>query len=267
MLGFYFLYLICRQYFKSPWGYLITFLAVDFNENLVFHAFEIRPYGGLVTLALGAFLVTRRVVERKGPSLAEKTGYTLFLSLTLLFHFYGCLILFFPYLFHLLVTRQDESPGSVLARNIKDYGLGMAVAAAVWGFFVFGYDKSYLIIYGTFNFIPKGLMPVTKAIVGNLIGFKPFYFLLAGFLAWPFVPKRERWAQAMFFLVMVAAPVGAVLLLCVVTNYYFVQRLFIWVMPFFALLLGWQWDALIYHLGERRKAAPAEEMAAGVSVR
>jgi hypothetical protein len=267
LLGFYLLYRIGQRYFRTLVGYLITFLIVDFNQNLVFHAFEIRPYGVLVTLALGAFLAARAMVEIESPSRSERIGFSLVLFITLLFHFYGGLMLFFAYGFHLLASRRKESLGSVLARNIKDYGLGFGVAAAVWSFFVFAYDKSYLGIFGTFNFIPKGVLPIMKAVFGNLVGFKPFYFFLAGFLAWVFLPRRERWAQIMFFLLLVAAPVSAVLLLCVLTNYYFVQRLFVWVMPFFALLLGWQWDSLIHHLGERRKAAPAEEMAAGVSVR
>ena len=49
LLGFYLLYILCKHYFKTVFGYLVVFVLLCFNKVLIFHAFEIRPYSVLPT--------------------------------------------------------------------------------------------------------------------------------------------------------------------------------------------------------------------------
>jgi hypothetical protein len=127
----------------------------------------------------------------------------------------------------------------------------------VLSFFIFNYDKKYLGIFGTFEFIPRGVVPITKAVVGNLVGDKKLYFLLAGLPLGFLIPHKDRWPQLIFFLVLVAAPIGLIFLSCLISNYFFVQRLFIWVMPLFAFLVGWEWDSLIEWAGKQWRLRPS----------
>src|SRR3989338_10388468 len=108
-VGFVLLYFMCRMYFQTLWGYLITFLVTAWNFNLVAHAGEIRPYPVLVTLGIAGFLVTKLLVKNKNPSGIQRFWVSLFIFATLTFHFYGTFVLFFNYLFHLICSRENES--------------------------------------------------------------------------------------------------------------------------------------------------------------
>jgi len=55
IVGFFIFYLICKRYYKSIWGFLISFSVICFNETLIRHATEIRPYAVLPTLILAIF--------------------------------------------------------------------------------------------------------------------------------------------------------------------------------------------------------------------
>ena len=64
ILGFWLLYLICKRYFKTIWGYLITFTIVCFNATLINHATEIRTYAVLPTLALACFYLAQKLIDQ-----------------------------------------------------------------------------------------------------------------------------------------------------------------------------------------------------------
>lgn len=248
LLGFYLLYRACAQYFKTFWGYIIAFGATACNATLIAHAFRIRPYSVLVTLSIASFLVMKYVVEENAPTLSQKFWVCLFIFLTLLFHPFGAFILFFPYVFHLMCSRKRNF-GEVFLENIKHYGIGVLVPLPLWLYFHFGFDKTYLgsVNTGTFSFVDKGVLPVIKSIFGNLIGSRKLYFLLIGFILAFIVPHKERFKQVIFFGVLVVVPVGMIFLSCLYYKLWFIQRLFIWVMPSFVFLLAWQWDSLIDH--------------------
>ncbi|MDD3296628.1 MAG: hypothetical protein PHU64_04620 [Candidatus Omnitrophica bacterium] len=100
ILGFYILYLICKQYFKTIWGYIITFTIVCFNATLIIHATEIRVYAVLPTLALGAFYLSKKLIDQNiNMSIKGKWGIGIFFVLTIWFHAYGILIVCLPMLF------------------------------------------------------------------------------------------------------------------------------------------------------------------------
>ena len=249
ILGFYLLYRAGKQYFKTVWGYLIAFLIFSFNNNLIFHAFEIRPYGILVTLSLASFLMMKSVVEDEVPSLLKRIGISAFIWLTLLFHFYGSFILLFNYSFHLVAAR-GRFRGKIILRNVKDYGFGVLLALPLWLYFTFGFSSSYM-NWDPYEYIPQGVISLFKGVVGNLIGFKPAYVFLPAMIVPFIVPYEERWQQIQFFLIFVVIPVGIIFAVSVIAHYYFIQRLFVWVMPLFVILLGWVWDSLIIYLTEK----------------
>jgi len=252
-VGFVLLYFMCLRYFQTIWGYLVTFLVTGRNFNLIQHAGEIRPYPVLVTLGIAGFLVTRRLVKNKNPSDFERLGVSVFIFITMTFHFYGAFILFFNYLFHLICSREDEKWGRVLARNLRHYWPALLLTLPLWAYLTFSSDKSYM-KWNPYEYIPQGIVPWLKGVFGNLIGHRKFYFLLAGFVLAMVIPHKNRWAQAVFFIAVILLPIGLIFWSCLNYHYWFIQRLFIWAMPLFAFLLGWQWDSLFALTAEKLRS-------------
>jgi hypothetical protein len=79
----------------------------------------------------------------------------------------------------------------------------------------------------------------------GLVGSKYLYPLLAVPVL-PFsMPHRQRTEQIIFFLVLVVLPIELILFSNLKQGYWFVQRHFIWVMPWFAFGVGWAFNALL----------------------
>ena len=96
ILGFYLLFLICKEYFKTRWAYAITFSIVCFNDTLIRHAFEIRPYAVLPTLALAVFyLMGLLITQDAGLGLKKKSMIGIFFVLVIWFNHLGILMVFF----------------------------------------------------------------------------------------------------------------------------------------------------------------------------
>ncbi|OHD80922.1 MAG: hypothetical protein A3D90_02205 [Sulfuricurvum sp. RIFCSPHIGHO2_02_FULL_43_9] len=223
------------------------------NSNLINYAGEVRPYTVLATLGIAGFLMTKLLVKNQNPSGQQRFWVSLFVFFTLTFHFYGAFILFFNYLFHLICSRNNESWWRVILRNLKTYWPALLITFPFWAYFTFVSDKSYM-NWNPYEYIPRGIIPWLKGVFGNLIGYRPFYFLLAGLILALSVPHKMRWQQIVFFTVVILAPIGFIFWSCVQYQYWFIQRLFIWAMPLFAFLLGWQWDALfVYFSGKLEK--------------
>jgi hypothetical protein len=130
------------------------------------------------------------------------------------------------------------------------YGWGVLIALPFWLYFVFGFDRSYManMSMDTFEFIKKGIVPLTKGVIGNLQGFKPLYLLLPGILIALVIPHADRWKQAGFLICLIVLPILFILWTCITHHYWFIQRLFVWVMPWYAFLLGWAWDSVIIYV-------------------
>jgi len=251
LLGLYLLYVLCSKYFKTMFGYIVTFAIVTFNANLIFHAFEIRPYSVLVTLSVAAFLVMKYIVEHQTASVRMKYLVALFILLCVTFHFYGMFILFFPYMYHLICSRKQELFKETLFRNVKDYWLAVLLLIPFLYYFVLAPGTSYM-NWNTFLYIDKGVIPITKGIVGNLMGYRNFYFLLLGLIISVIIPNKEKFKQVTFFVIAIACPTLLILWLSVANHYWFIQRLFVWVMPWFAFLIGWCWDSIFFNLQHRK---------------
>ncbi|MDD5013961.1 MAG: hypothetical protein PHW73_02520 [Atribacterota bacterium] len=261
LLGFYLFYMLCKKYIKTGWGFIIAFLVVALNNNLINHAFEIRPYAVLATLGTAAFLVMQYIFENQSPSTFKKVLISIFISIAILFHLYGSLMLFFSYVFHFLFSKKEKGFKITTLKHIRYYGIALLISLPLWYYFALNNDKTYLksfttTQYGSFEYIHKGLIPMAKGIFGNLICFKKLYFLLAGLVFAFLIPHKERLKQIMFFVIMIMLPMGLILLSSVIYGYWFLPRQFVWAMPLFAFLLGWSWDSVILYLKEKLKQIP-----------
>jgi len=254
ILGFYLLYIICRRYFKTTWAYIITFSIVCFNASLTYHALEIRTYAVLPTLALACLYLSLKLVDQNiNMSIKKKLAIGALFVLVIWFHVYGILILLVSVLFSLLSKSRDASFKIILKDTFKFLFVVLFLAMPLWIFSVFGPHFAH-ILWPTFTYIPnpvKDAVGFLKAIFGNLLGYKPLYFLLAGVILPFIIPDKERFQKITFLIVMVFIPIGSLLLANIITKYWFMQRQFIWVMPFFALYLGWSWDSFICYVGEK----------------
>ncbi|MBI3601426.1 MAG: glycosyltransferase family 39 protein [Candidatus Omnitrophica bacterium] len=256
IIGFYILYLICRRYFRTIYGYIITFTLVCFNVTLIKHATEIRPYAVLPTLALASLYLSLQLVEHHASmTKAKKWLIGTFFILVLWFHVYGILILFCPLVFALLTKFGDASFKIILKSVAKIIAVVLGVTLLIWFLSLFGphlpwqghgFRVNQYIPYPFEDFI--GFL---KGVFGNLVGQKKLYFLLLGMAIPFFLPSRERFQQITFLFITIFIPIGLIFLADAVDGYFFVQRQFIWVMPFFAFYLGWSWESLIMYVRRR----------------
>jgi 4-amino-4-deoxy-L-arabinose transferase-like glycosyltransferase len=267
VIGFYILYILCKQYFESIWGYVITFGIVCFNETLIWHATEIRPYAVFPTLALAALYFSELLVsEGRYMSMKKKAGIGAYFVLLIWFHTMGILILVFPLAYALLSKVRDPEFLYTLRSVAKFLFIVFLIALPFWFYSqsttrildtpsIWGKLFSSSYNTNTYEYIANPLVdPIEflRNVCGNLIGKKPLYFLLLG-VFFPFILNhKDRVKQMTFLIVAVFLPLLAIWLHAVMKNYWFIQRTFIWVMPLFALFLGWSWESLYRHLVKRK---------------
>lgn len=256
ILGFYLLYLICRRYFRTVWGYIITFSVVCFNATLIFHATEIRPYAVLPTLALACLYLSEMLINRNNLSSIKKFFIGAFFLLTIGFHTYGLFMLLFSLIYVLLNKPPTRTFSSIFKSIAKMLVVVFSIGLPFWIFCIFGplrYPVESRKI-DVFVYIPNPLINVIgflKGVFGNLVGFKKFYFLLIS-LVFPFVfPFKERFRQISFLVIMVFFPMLSIFACDLTVGYNFIQRQFIWVMPYFAIFLGWSCDSFISYISEK----------------
>lgn len=254
-IGFYLLYLICKRYFQSVWGYIVAFSVVCLNVNLIEHATEIRTYAVLPTLALGTFYTLDLFVNSSGTvSKKEKIVLAVFLIFVIWFHIYGILMFFSSLLFLLLCARKSADFREILKKTLKFIAVVLSIAMPFWIYSVFGEhlaSSQYRI--NVFQFIPSpstDLPGFLKGVFGNLVGYKTLYFLLIGLFFPFFFAFKERANQIFFLLIMVLSPILLMLFSDIINRYWFIQRQFLWIMPLFAFFLGWSWDSLLCRYGK-----------------
>ena len=256
ILGFYLLYLVSKRYFKTMWGYLISFIVVCFNATLIEHATEIRGYAVLPTLALACLYLSEMLINEINLNPTKRFFIGTFFLLTACFHTYGLFILFFCLIYALLNKPSARTFSSIFKGISKILVIVFSVGIPFWLFCVFGPFHLYVdpTKFDTYQFMPNphnNIMGFLKSIFGNLLGFKYFYFLLIA-LVFPFVfPYKERYKQISFLFIMVFFPVLLILVCDLIGHCYFVQRQFIWVMPYFAIFLGWSCDSFISYVSEK----------------
>lgn len=260
LLGFYMLYLLCRRYFKTPVGYFIAFSMYALNQTIIFHAFEVRWYAVLPTLALLSLYFTEDIIYRFNEiSRGRKIAIGFLLFYTLIFHAYAAIIAVFPSIYFLGTRCRDKDFFVLIRKLLPFYLIVFALAAPFWILSIWGNHAPYILL-DTFQYIPDpryDFIGFLKAIFGNLVGRKALYFVLIGFVAALILPQRNREKQAAFFLILVVLPIMLLLMQDLRKNYYFIQRQFIWAMAWFAFYAGWCWESCIEYFqkqsGEKQK--------------
>ena len=258
IIGFYLLYIICNKYLKSTLAVLMVFALVCLNYNLRYHAFEFRPYAVLPTLALAVFIISEHVVCNYDQlTRTQKTLIGLFFALTVAFHAYGILMIFL-FMSYFVLSKSQEKPIIKIVQKILPFSLTVAVVTVplfLWYYMQNNFsDGSFADRnINTFDFIPNPLSNPNgflRAIFGNLIGAKTLNPLVIGILAAFVVPQKNKLNQIRFFLLLIVLPIELILLADLRTGYWFVQRQFVWVMPFFAFWLAWCWDSIFIFISE-----------------
>jgi len=270
LLGFYLLYILCKHYFWTVFGYLAVFVLFCFNDVLIFHAFEIRPYSILPTLALACFYFTKDVISRNDSNNRQSMKYFFVIILfviTILFHPFGIVIAFFVLLFHILNQLKEESLLDVIRRNAKFVGTISAIVIVPWIYFTVGIILVPPLEQEVFEFVPNpfsdfnlllnssdspGYLVFAGYLANHMIGLRSLYFLLFGIVAAFIINHKDRPGQLIYFLTLIVSPILCILILDITINYWFLPRQYIWVISLNCFFVGWCWDSVIHSLYEKR---------------
>jgi 4-amino-4-deoxy-L-arabinose transferase-like glycosyltransferase len=253
-------YFLCRRHLKTWGGFVIAFLLLAFNATLINHSFEFRPYAVLPVLAVTVlFFIERLVVDLHQYSRWQRGWIALFLIFVAGFHAYGIFMIFLSFLLSLFVSLEKNSFQKIFERVGSYVGVVLVMCFLVWLWYAIGSKVTFKISADrfagtdihTFRFIPHPLQDLTgflKGIVGNLTGNKYMYVLLLGLSGLFAVQNKETGFQWRMLMYLIIIPLFLMLILSMMGGYYFLQRQFIWVMPFWALLLAKQWDIFFIRL-------------------
>lgn len=236
-LTFYLFYRIWRDFFSGKLGYLVALACLTFNKTLVFHALEFRPYGTFTMVVLLQFWLTghlRAIAEHGAPR--GRGLWLLFGALgtafTCLFHAFGPLAVLGSAAYFVATWRPFPSVNRLWKFAFPILLGGLLILPLYYHFAKpmqsFNIDPFY--------YIPCSLVGLWK-VIAILCGSRPFYVFLPVLVAAFFMKGylRERLSLLVF---MVAIPLAAILINDLRNQYWFIQRQFVWTMPFFAIFLG-----------------------------
>ena len=184
--------------------------------------------------------------------------YNFCIILIITSHLYGMLMLGLNYIFHIITTSSKTPRWKIVFQNIKQFGIIFVLCFILWWNYSFGVDKSYMASSsngGTFAFIKPGFISITRNVIGNLLGCKYFYILLLGWSGILFLPKDDRNKMILLNILLIILPIILILISCIKYNYWFLQRLFIWCVPYFILSIGWACDSLIIQILQIKKSS------------
>ena len=255
IFGFYILYKLAQYYYKTIWGFIIAFLVMCFNRELIFHDFEFRAYSFLPALALITLYVLTQIFYRYNDLSKVKRGLLcLSLLLVIWFNLAGMVMVVFLSFFFILDHKEITDRGIVVSRPIRLLIGTVLISVPLWFWYANdtrdNYAYSNLLAGGltTFQYIANPMVDIIaflKSIFGALIGFKKFYPFLIPLIVSFLVPHQNRNKLIGFFLFVIILPIETQCLIATLKGYWFLQRQFIWVVPLFAFLLGWACDSLI----------------------
>ena len=257
LASYFFLYCVCRKLLNRYLSILIVFGLYSFHPEFIVHAFELRPYAVLPLISLVSFCSLDRMILGWGAfSVTKKLMFiALFLCMTF-YHFYGIIIIgFCAFYFFLQESYRIKSLQWVYPFFPYIGGfLVIALPVILW------YMGSTISLSGlemhTFEYIPNPMVDFVgfgKAIAGNLMGYKMFYPLLLGVPLAFFVSNRNRIEKLVFAVVLIGLPICFLLFTAILKGYWFLQRQFIWVTPFFLVFVGWCWDTIFCFIGNKFK--------------
>lgn len=264
LISFVYLYLLSNKLFKTVWGYVIIFGICTFNSTLIMHTFEIRPYPVLPALSLMALYHMLDIFEAYDIMPGKKKILTGFIFiLVLFFHPFGILMLAMSLVYVFLSKYRQEDTQK---RFLGIFKFLMTIACVGLPFWIYSIITSPTNEGGmgreVFGYIANpavDFIEFLKNVFGNLIGNRWAYVLLPGTLFPMILPYKGRFDQIGFFCICIFLPIYIILMMAVAHSHYFIQRYFIWVMPWFALFIAWCWDSVIdqyiySRIKEKRKA-------------
>ena len=272
LIGFYFLYVISRRYFKTAIGYLVTFGIMALHVGLIFHSFEFRPYAVLPTLMLVSFYTADRLFNEFG-SLAPKTklGIAVFYIVTVGYHAFGILITTLPIIYFYLSQKWD-SFFRIDKRFLTFLSCILVIALPVWIWYSLGPQggetTAMRVAAGKhpFEFSPNPLDGFlsffNRIVLYNLIGYKRLNFLLGIFVISLFVPYAAKLKRLGFFLTLILLPIEIILVASIMNSYWFLFRQYIFVVPLFAFFLGWLWDSSVHYYIKYFRQSNREKLSA-----
>lgn len=247
--GFYCLYLICQRYIKSTLGAVIVFLLFSFNAELIFHAFELRPYAVLATLGLAIFYCTETIVSPIYTlSRIKKFFIGALFAVSILYHAYGILIVGFCFLYSFISQLLQHPFKTLLKRVFLFYLIIALVSLPLWIWYATYNFQPDITTSPTFQFIPNPMLnPIgfLKSILGNLIGYRYFYPLLIAPLISLCLPNSLLRHQWIFLITLIILPIGLILNSDLSMHYWFLQRQFIWSIALFSFFIGWSMDIIL----------------------
>ena len=154
-------------------------------------------------------------------------------------------MIIFSGLFWWFAQEQEERNFSSLIYLAKYFGVIFLITMPLWVISVFGPHLAPFEI-NVFQYFPNPMYDLKgflRVVIGNLISNRSLKFLLAGLFLGFLVPHKDYFKKAAFFFILVVLPLELILSVHIWNNHWFVQRFFIWVFPFFAIFLGWSFDA------------------------
>jgi hypothetical protein len=260
IIGFFLLYLICKKNIKSSLAVTIVFALFCFNHNLIFHAFEIRPYAVLPTLSLATFYYAQQVFSGQARSQIKRFLIGLLFIATAAYHAYGIFIVGLVCAYFVCIELSSHSLKDVFNRLgslVVCCGI-LALIVFIWYFSGKNKVSTQEAFLGrniyTFEYISNPVvapLAFMKSVFGNLVGYKKFYpFLIGVTAAW--LLSRQRLQLLGFLLVLVVFPILLILTSDTIKGYWFLQRQFIWVTPLFLFYIGWCWDEVIVRLSHSK---------------
>jgi len=235
----------------SPiWLNIVAAVLVTHNATQIEHAFAVRPYGSLSLLAVFALCLSMKVLT----SDRFRLSYVLGIAVLSVYHNYGVMMIFYSTLY--IFARYFILPDTTLSGEkvkmphlaaILTMVTGFALAAPLWLYYVnstvlqalniTAYDPAVhtLVHY----YIKPGIKGVTQ-VAALYYGFKPFRLMLFAVMlvgVFYFIRKR-KWQVLLFPICLVILPTAVIYLFARLSNYWFIQRTFIWVMPFHAVFVS-----------------------------
>ena len=176
---------------------------------------------------------------------------------SMIFHAYGLAIVLLPLIYHGFVysfLENKKIPGTVwlfLGGAVLISILGWAWYAA-YNFFGFAPNMTAQSICDPFQYIPdprQNVVGFLKGVGGNLFaGIKILEILLLGLTVAFLKPHKARLAQVFYAFLLIILPLTLILLADVKSQYWFLPRQFVWVIPFFGFWLAWCWDSIFTDL-------------------
>ena len=226
VISFWLLYAICVS-MMGGWGIVLAMAVYGFNFQLVYHAFELRPYSVLPVLAILNFWLARRY---GGWRLNVCHGFVILF--TCIYHAYGPLVAFLP----LLYIQKSY--------NLEFRRIWFVVipALVLWAYYAsyntFGMTANKVqSVVDTFQYFPK--VKFFENVLLNLSGGSLIFYALVPLLAFSFIRglSSDDW---MFLIALIIVPLALICLIDIKTHYWIHPRQFVWVIPFFAVFCGRQ---------------------------